>query len=177
MTVSTFLISCERAAAGGAESRSPESPGGSQYHAGVQIFHLCEQCAVVAPKSWWPTRDPVLHSFRDKAEWKTKSHNRRSKSPELINYFLFPDHGLSHLFLCCGATVLLTHLQPVHKPSAGLTQLFLQPQSHHEINTQHLHSLAFLTHLSRNLSTTTLGLTGLGLWLVFLSQSTPLSRL
>lgn len=56
-------------------------------------------------------------------------------------------------------------------------QLLLQPQSHHKITTQHLHSLTFLSHISRILSTDTLGLTGLGLWWIFLAQSTPLSAL
>lgn len=75
VTVSLFLIRCERGGSG-AESPSLESPGRSQFHTVVQIFHFCGHCAVVSPKSWWPTHQPVLHSFRDKAEWKLKCYDR-----------------------------------------------------------------------------------------------------
>lgn len=75
VTVSLFLIRCERGA-GGAESPSLDSPGRSQFHVVVQFFHRCEQRAVVSPKSWRSPCQPVLRSFRDKAEWKLKSYDR-----------------------------------------------------------------------------------------------------
>ncbi|KAF5925679.1 hypothetical protein HPG69_002128 [Diceros bicornis minor] len=73
---------CERGA-GGTESPNPDSPGGSQFHDAVQFFHLCEQRAVVSPKSWGPPHQPLLHSFRDKAEWKIKSYDSHERTPQL----------------------------------------------------------------------------------------------
>lgn len=131
MTISVFLVRCERAASG-AESSSLESPGRSQFHTVVQLFQLCDQCAVVSPKFWGPTHQPVLHSFRDKVEWKLKCYEKGP--PQFIVYFLFSDHRLSHLFLCCGATALLRHLQPVHKLSAGLSS---SPNHNHVTGSPH----------------------------------------
>lgn len=57
-------------------------------------------------------------------------------------------------------------------------QLRLQPQSHHKIPTQPLHSLMFLTHTGRVLTTDTFGPYRLEtLVFIFPSQSTPLPAL
>lgn len=71
---SPFLIRCERDKSG-AESSRPESPRGSQFHAVVQFFCCFEHCAVVSPKSRGTPHQPVLHSLRDKADWKINCHN------------------------------------------------------------------------------------------------------
>jgi hypothetical protein len=113
--VSLFLLRCERDA-GGAASFISDHPGGKQFHAAVQLFCICDLCAVVSPKSWRTPHQPVLRSFRNKAEWKTNSHNSHQGTPQLTVHFLFPEHRLCHLFLCCGPTVLLgicsTHVNP-----------------------------------------------------------------
>lgn len=151
MTFSPFLTRCDRNSSG-AESSRPDSPGGSQFYAAVQLFCHCEQFAVVSPKPLGTAHQPVLHSIRDKTEWKIKRHDCHYGTLQLFAHFLFPDHRLRHLFLCCGVTVLPRHLQPVHKPSAGLSS---STSNNHIMRPpqQHLHSLIFLLYIGRVLTT------------------------
>ena len=50
-----------------------------------------------------PPHPPVLRSFRDKARWKIKCHDSPYRTPQLTAHFLFADHRLRHLLLCCAA--------------------------------------------------------------------------
>ena len=135
MSLSLFLIRGERAASE-AESCVLGAAGGREHRAAVQLFHHCKPNAMVLPKSWGTPHQPVLQSFRNKAEWKTEVHNSHSGTPQLFVHFLLSDHRLRHLFLCCGSTVLPTHLQPVHKPSVGWVWPF--PVTRHQDAPQNI---------------------------------------
>ena len=118
MSLSLFLIRGERTASA-AEPRVLGSAGGGECRAAVHLFHNFEQYAVVLPTSWGKSRQPVLQSFWDKAEWETDIHYSHQRTSQLFAHFLLPDNRLRHLSLCYRSTVLPTHLQPVHKPTAG----------------------------------------------------------
>ncbi|VTJ72061.1 Hypothetical predicted protein, partial [Marmota monax] len=62
-------------AAGGAESFSPEDPGGNQHYSEVQFFHQHLQCAVVPTESWGQPQESVFPDFRDKAGGKVKCNH------------------------------------------------------------------------------------------------------
>lgn len=59
----------------GADTCSPEPPGGSQLYPEVQFFQLGEQRAVVPtePRGRQP-HPAVLHRFRDEAGWEVELH-------------------------------------------------------------------------------------------------------
>ena len=90
----SFLIRCARGGCG-AKSPSPESPGGSQLQP--------TECELVSSELWGPHHTAVLHSFRDKAGWKINGHHSPYRTPQLTAHFLFADHRLRHLLLCCAA--------------------------------------------------------------------------
>ena len=129
VTVSLLFIRCARDGCG-AESPSPESPGGSQPYSAVWFLHHPRQCAVVSSEPRGLPHPPVLHSFKDKAGWKIKCHHSPQRSPQLTAHFLFVDHRLGLLLLCCAAWCSPGTCSLYTNPPGA--QPLLQPQSHRE---------------------------------------------
>ena len=108
---------------------------------------------MVSSEPWGPPHPPVLHSFRDKAGWKIKCHNSSYRAPQLTAHFLFADHRLGHLLLCCAAQCSPGTCSLYSNPPWA--QPLLQPQSHREATTGHLQWLMLLTFISTVLTTDT----------------------
>ena len=100
-----------------------------------------------------PPHPPILHSFRDKAGWTIKRHNSPHRAPQLPAHFLFADHRLGHLLLCCTAQCSPGTCSLYTNPPGA--QPLLQPQSHREATTGRLQCLMFFTYISTVLTTDT----------------------
>ena len=108
---------------------------------------------MVSSESWGPHHPPVLHYFRDKAGWKIKRHNSPYRTPQLPAHFLFTDHRLGHLLLCCAAQCSPGTCSLYTNPPGA--QPLLQPQSHREATTGHFQCLMLLTFIRTVLTTDT----------------------
>ncbi|XP_046297092.1 uncharacterized protein LOC124090466 [Marmota monax] len=92
----------ERAACG-AESFSPDTPGGSQIHSEVQFFHHHANCAMVSTESWRQPHQSVFPDFRDKAGGKVKGSTEFSGALQHPAHLELPAGRLRHLPLCSRA--------------------------------------------------------------------------
>lgn len=63
-------------------------------------------------------------NYRGEAEWKVKIHDQQEGPSELPAHHWCPGWRLSHLPLCCGATVIPRHLQAIHIPYSWDTDLY-----------------------------------------------------
>ena len=96
-----------------------------------------------------PPHPPVLRSFRDKAEWKIKRHDSPYRTPQLPAHFLFADHRLGHLLLCCAAQCSPGTCSLYSNPPRGSAPppATVTPGGHHRafsvLNVTHLYQDSF----------------------------------
>uniref|UniRef100_A0A671DQ93 Ig-like domain-containing protein n=1 Tax=Rhinolophus ferrumequinum TaxID=59479 RepID=A0A671DQ93_RHIFE len=106
-----------------------------------------------------------LTAKTDPKERNSSLHISSSQTTDSAIYFCAGSHSVPQAPAACTQTL-------------SWAQLLLQPQSHHKIITQPLHSLILPTHIGRVLTTDTFGPYTLEtLVFIFPSQSTPLPAL
>lgn len=98
-----------------------------------------------------PPHPPGLRSFRDKAVWKINGHDSPYRTPQFTAHFLFADHRLRHLLLCCAAQCSPGTCSLYTNPPRA--QPLLQPQSHREATKGHLQCLVFLMNIGIGITT------------------------
>ena len=136
-----------------------QSPPALSLQEGASSTLRCNFSTLADNVQWYlqnprgPPHPPVLRSFRDKAEWKIKRHDSPYRTPQLPAHFLFADHRLGHLLLCCAAQCSPGTCRVHTNPPQGSAPP--QPQSHPEATTGRLQCLMLLTYISTVLTTDT----------------------
>lgn len=107
-----------------------QNPGGSL----INLFYIPSGTKV----------NGTLTATTDPKERNSSLHISSSQTTDSAVYFCAAGHSVPQAPAACTQTL-------------SWAQLLLQPQSHHKIPTQPLHSLMFLTHTGRVLTTDTFG--------------------